>query len=287
MGMLKTEFLLDRVSRFAIFSLMTSLALPSVLASGAIANLVKEACYNAVQQREMKSLWSYRVERYEDNHIIVERVIETVDTPVKHLLAVDGHPPTAAQLKEEEDRYRTLLKNSAGRSAFKKEREEDTKTMDEMLRIIPEAFIFQDLGTERGLKKIAFHPNPDFRAKSYQQRVLQNLVGTAFVDVQDKQIARVFASLAQQVEFGLGLLGRVDKGGTLNIARTRLPDGIWQVSTEKIELSGRMAIFKSLNRHKDEHRSDFKPVAPGTTFAKALDELDKNGPADTPGVFRP
>jgi len=287
MGMLKTEFLLDRVSRFAIFSLVTSLALPSVLASGAIGSLVREACYNAVQQRETKSLWSYRVERYEDNHIILERVIETVDTPVKHLLAVDGHPPTPAQLKEEEDRYRNLLKNSAGQSAFKKEREEDTKTMDEMLRIIPDAFTFQDLGTERGLEKIAFHPNPDFKPKTYEQRVLHNLVGTAFVDLQDKQIARVSASLAQRVEFGLGLLGRVDRGGTVNIARTRLSDGVWQVSTEKIDLSGRMVIFKSLNRHKDEHRSDFKPVAPGTTFAQAVDELDKNGPADSPGVFRP
>jgi hypothetical protein len=47
-----------------------------------------------------------------------------------------------------------------------------------------------------------------------------------------------------------------------------------------------MAIFKSFNRRKDEQRSDFKPVAPGTTFAQALDELEKNSPADSPKTFR-
>jgi len=272
----KPKYLLDRVSRLAIFSLVTSLGLPSVLPSEPTGTLVKEACFNAIQQREVKSLWSYRVERHDDRHIILEQVIETVDTPVTHLLAVDGHAPTAVQLKEENDRHRRLLRNSASQSAWKKDHYEDSKKMEEMLRIIPEAFVFQDLGKQRGLEKIAFHPNPDFKPKTYEQRVLHTLVGTAFIDLHDKQIARISASLAQRVEFGLGLFGRVDRGGTVNIARTRLSDGIWQVSMEKIDFSGRMAIFKSLNRRKDEERSDFKPIAPGTTFAQAIDELEKN-----------
>jgi hypothetical protein len=286
MRMPKPKYLLDRISRLAIFSLVTSLGLPSVLPSEPTGTLVKEACFNAIQQREAKSLWSYRVERHEDKHIILEQVIETVDTPVTHLLAVDGHAPTAAQLKEEDDRHRRLLRNSAGQSAFKKDHDEDSKKMEEMLRVIPEVFVFQDQGKQRGLEKIAFHPNPDFKPKTYEQRVLHTLVGTAFIDLHDKQIARISASLAQRVEFGLGLLGRVDRGGTVNIARTRLPAGVWQVSMEKIDLSGRMAIFKSFNRRKDEQRSDFKPVAPGTTFAQALDELEKNSPADSPKTFR-
>lgn len=284
--MLKPRYLWDQFSRLAIFSLVTSLALPPVMPSEATGTLVREACYNAVQQREGKSLWSYRVLRQEDNHIILEQVIETVDTPVTHLLAVDGHPPTPAQLKEEDDRHRSLLKNSAGQSALKKEQDEDTQKMMAMLRIIPQAFVFQDQGRQRGLEKIAFHPNPDFKPKTYEQRVLHTLVGTAFIDLQDKQIAHVSAALAQRVEFGLGFLGRVDRGGTVNIARTRVSGGVWQVSTEKIDLSGRMAIFKSLNKHKDEQRSDFKPVAPGTTFAQALDELERSAPHDSRKTFR-
>jgi len=276
MRMPKPKYLLDRVSRLAIFSLVTNLGLSSVLPSEPTGTVVKDACFNAIRQREAKSLWSYRVERHEDKHIILEQVIETVDTPVTHLLAVDGHAPTVVQLKEEEERHRRLLKSSDGQAALKKGHDQDSHKMEELLRVIPEAFVFQDQGKHRGLEKIAFHPNPDFKPKTYEQRVLHTLVGTALIDLHDKQIARISATLAQRVEFGLGLLGRVDRGGTVNIARTRLSDGVWQVSMEKIDLSGRMAIFKSLNRHKDEQRSDFKPVAPGTTVAQALDELEKN-----------
>jgi len=282
----KPKYVLDGLSRLAIFSLVTSLGLPSVLPSEPTGTLVKEACFNAIQQREVKSLWSYRVERHDDKHIILEQVIETVDTPVTHLLAVDGHAPTVAQLKEEDDRHRRLLRNLAGQSALKKDHDEDSKKMEEMLRIIPVAFAFQDLGKQRGLEKIAFHPNPDFKPKTYEQRVLHTLVGTAFIDLHDKQIVRISASLAQPVEFGLGFIGRVDRGGTVNIVRTRLSGGIWQVSMEKIDLTVRMAIFKSLNRRKDEQRSDFEPVAPGTTFAQALDELEKNRATSYPETSR-
>src|SRR3984893_8651668 len=139
MRMLKTEYLLNQVFRVAIFSFVASLGLPSVIPSEATGNLVREACYNAVQQRETKALWSYRVERHEDNHVILEQVIETVDAPVKHLLAVDGHAPTPAQLKEEDERHRSLLKNSAGQSAFKKEHAEDSKKIEQMLGIITQA----------------------------------------------------------------------------------------------------------------------------------------------------
>jgi hypothetical protein len=275
-----------QVSKVAIFCLLSGVLLPPVLPSEATGNLVREACYNAVQQHEAESLWSYRVQRLEDNHIILEQVIETVDTPVKHLLAVDGRAPSPEQLKEENERHRILLKNSAGRSALKRDRDEDSKKMEEMLRIIPEAFVFQDQGKQRGLEKIAFHPNPEFKPKTYEQRVLHTLVGTALIDLKDRQIARVSASLAQRVEFGLGFLGRVDRGGTVNIARTRLSDGVWQVSMEKIDLSGRIAIFKSLNKHKDELRSDFKQVDPGTTVAQALDELEKNRTSSYPATSR-
>jgi hypothetical protein len=197
--MLKPKYLLDQVFGVAIFSLVAFLGPPSVLPSEAINTLVNEACDNAVQQRETKSLWSYRVERHEDNHIILEQVIETVDIPVKHLLAVDGHAPTPPHLKEEEELHRRLLKNSAGQSAFKKEHDDDSKKVEQMLRIIPEVFVFQDQGKQRGLGKITFHPNPDFKPKTYEQRVLHTLVGTAFIDLHDKQIAQVSASLAQRV----------------------------------------------------------------------------------------
>jgi hypothetical protein len=210
-----------------------------------------------------------------NNHIFLEQVIETVDGPVRHLLAVDGHSPTPAQIKEEHGRYQELLKNPSGRRAIQKQRNDDDKTMQELLTIIPQAFVFEDRGKEGQSERIAFHPNPGFNPKTYEQRILHALDGIVFIDLHEKRIARLSGSLGSRVKFGYGLIGHVDQGGTTDITRVRLSPGVWKTSEEKIDIDGRFVMLKTINKHQDESRSGFEPVAPNTTFSQALDEIGK------------
>src|SRR6267378_940004 len=212
---------------------------------------------------------------HSNNHIFREQVIETVDAPVRHLLAVDGHPPTAAQMKEENDRHQALRNNASRRHAIQKQQGDDDKTMEELLRITPEAFVFEDQGKEGQSERIAFHPNPGFKPKTYEQRILHALDGIVFVDLHDKRIARLSGSLATGVEFGYGVIGHVQQGGTTEITRVHLSEGIWKTSAEKIDINGRFVLLKSINKHQDESRTGFEPVAPDTTFAQALNEIEK------------
>ena len=263
------------ICRFAIFMFAACMALPPLLPSQKARELIREACYNEVQQREKRTLWSYVAERHSNNHVFREQVIETVDAPVRHLLAVDGHPPTAAQMKEENDQHQALRNNASRRHAIQKQQGDDDKTMEELLRITPEAFVFEDQGKEGQSERIAFHPNPGFKPKTYEQRILHALDGIVFVDLHDKRIARLSGSLASGVEFGYGVIGHVQQGGTTEITRVHLSEGIWKTSAEKIDINGRFVLLKSINKHQDESRTGFEPVAPGTTFAQALNEIDK------------
>jgi hypothetical protein len=251
------------------------MALPPTFPSQTAKELIGDACHNELQQREKKTLWSYTAERHTNNHIFLEQVIETVDGPVRHLLAVDGHSPAPAQVKEENDRYQELLKNPSGRRAIQKQRTDDDKTMEELLRIIPEAFVFEDQGKEGESERIAFHPNPGFKPKTYEQRILHALDGIVFIDLQDKRIARLSGSLGTRIKFGYGLIGRVEQGGTTEITRVHLSSGVWKTSAEKIDIDGRFAMLKTINKHHDESRTGFEPVAPDTTFAQALNEIEK------------
>ena len=114
----------------------------------------------------------------------------------------DGYPPTSAQMKEENDRYQELLNNASRRHALQKQQDDDDKKMEELLLIIPEAFVFEDQGAEGQSEKIAFHPNPGFTPKTYEQRVLHALDGIVFVDLHDKRIVRLSGSLQARVQFG-------------------------------------------------------------------------------------
>jgi hypothetical protein len=267
--------LLGHVSRFVTLTFAAGMALPPSWPSQTAEELIGDACYNELQQREKRTLWSYVAERNSNNHVFREQVIETVDGPVRHLLAVDGYLPTSMQMKEENDRHQELLNNVSRRRAIQKLQDDDDKKMEELLRIIPEAFVFEDQGKEGQFERIAFHPNPRFKPKTYEQRVLHALDGIVFIDLDDKRIARLSGSLGTPVKFGYGLIGHVQQGGTTEITRIHLSPGVWKTSAEKIDIDGRFVMLKTISKHQDESRTGFKPVAPGTTFAQALNEIGK------------
>jgi hypothetical protein len=271
----RTTSLLANVSRFVTLTFAAGMALPPALPSQTAKELIGDACYNELQQREKRTLWSYVAERHSDNHVFRELVIETLDVPVRHLLAVDGHPPTSAQMKEENDWHQALLNNASRRHAIRKQQDNDDKKMEELLRMIPEAFVFEDQGKEGPSERIAFHPNPEFKPKTYEQRILHALNGIVFIDLHDKRIERLSGSLGARVEFGYGLIGHVKQGGTTEITRVYLSPGVWKTSAEKIEIDGRFVMLKTINKHQDESRTGFEPVAPDTTFAQALNEIGK------------
>ena len=277
MELSRTISLLAHVSRFATLTFAVGMALPPApaLPSHTAKVLIGDACHNELQQHEKRTLWFYVAERHTNNHVFREQVIETVDAPVRHLLAVDGYPPTSVQMKEENDRHRELLNNASRRHALQKQQDDDDKKMEELLRIIPEAFVFEDQGKEGQSERIAFHPNPGFKPKTYEQRILHALDGIVVIDLHDKRIARLSGSLGTRVGFGYGLIGHVEQGGTTEITRVHLSPGVWKTSAEKIDIDGRFAILKTINKHQDESRTGFEPVAPGTTFAQALNEIEK------------
>jgi hypothetical protein len=247
--------------------------LPTALPSETARQLIGDACYNELQQRESKTLWAYVAERHSNNHVFREQVIETVDGPVRHLLAVDGYPPSSVQMKEENEQHQELLNNASRRRAIQKLQDDDDKKIQELLRIIPEAFVFEDQGEEGEFERIAFHPNPGFKPKTYEQRILHALDGIVFIDPREKRIARLSGSLETPVQFGYGLIGHVEQGGTTEIVRIHLSPGVWKTSANKIDIDGRFVMFKTINKHQDESRTDFEPVAPDTTFAQALSRI--------------
>jgi len=273
----RTITLLAHASRVVALTFGAATALSPALAlpSQAAKELISEACYNELQQREKRTLWSYVAERQSDNHMFREQVIETVDAPVRHLLAVDGYPPTSAQMKEENDRHQELLNSASRRHAIQKQQDDDDKKMEELLRIIPEAFVFEDRGKEGESEIIAFHPNPEFKPKTYEQRVLHALDGIVFIDLADRRIARLSGSVGTRVDFGYGLIGHVNQGGTTEITRVHLSTGVWKTSLEKIDIDGRFVMLKTISKHQEESRTSFEPIAPDITFAQALNEIEK------------
>jgi hypothetical protein len=250
-------------------------ALPSLSAQTA-KELMADACYNELQQRKQDPLWASQVLRRSGGHVYLEKELETAGGPVHRLLLMDGHEPSPSERRQDDARLRKLMNDPNAREAMKKAREADERKVDDLLRVIPDAFIFEDQGKQGGFEKLGFSPNPAYTPKSYEETALHAMSGIVLIDLQEKRLAQISATLTQQVEFGHGLIGSLKRGGTIEVKRTRLSTGIWKTSSTRIDINGHILLLKTISKQQDETQSGFTPEAPDTSIKKALEELVGN-----------
>lgn len=234
--------------------------------------LMTDACYNELRQRKQNPLWASQVERRTAGHVYREEEIDTVDGPVHRLLSVDGNEPSPSERKQDDDRLRDLRENPKARLTLKKNREAEERKVDDLLRVVPEVFLFEDQGKQGGLERLAFSPNPAYKPASYQEAALHALSGVVLIDLTEKRLARFSGTLTQQVNFGHGLLGHLNKGGMIEVNRVQLSPSLWETSLFRTDLDGR-ALFKSISKQLDEARTDFEPVPPDTNILRALEQV--------------
>ena len=232
-----------------------------------------DACYNELHQRKQNVLWESQVQRRNAGHVIREQEIETVDGPVHRLLSVDGHEPSPSARKQNDERLRDLVQNPRARLELKKNCEADEKLLADLLRVMPDAFFFEDQGTQGSFEKLAFSPNPAYKPKTNEEKVLHAMSGVILIDLDEKRLAQLSATLAEQVDFGYGVIGHLRKGGTVDVNRIQLAPGIWKASSFRFKINGRFVFFKTINKQQDETHSDFKSVASGTTILQALQQI--------------
>jgi len=235
--------------------------------------LMTDACENELQQRKHNPLWASQVERRTAGHVYREQEIDTVDGPVHRLLSVDGHEPSPLERKQDDDRLRDLRENPRARLTLNKNREAAEKRVDDLLHAIPGVFLFEDQGKQGGLERLAFHPNPAYKPASYEEMALHGLSGVVLIDLTEKRLARFSGTLAQQVKFGYGVLGHLNKGGMIEVNRVRLSPGLWGTSLLRVDLDGRFALFKNISNQMDESRSDFAQVSPDMNIQRALEQM--------------
>jgi hypothetical protein len=139
--------------------------------------------------------------------------------------------------------------------------------------MIPEAFVFEYAGKNGTLTKVTFKPNPQFRPPSREGKVLQQMVGEMWVDARQKRLASINGQLINEVRFGGGLLGHLEKGGRFTVQRAEIFPGIWEVTEMTVNMHGRALLFKSICVQQRELHSNFERVADDLSLSDAANLL--------------
>ena len=213
-----------------------------------------------------------------------KKICETKDGDVARLVELNGQPLSSADEQKEEARLTELAGDPAKQHRRKQAEDADQGRVLKVLRVLPSAFVYQDAGAGDGpagksgdspssrIQKFTFRPNPAFSAPDLETQVLTQMAGEIWIDPVHLRVVRLEGHLVQDVDFGWGILGRLNKGGWIAIDQADVGGGQWRTVHFKMVMSGRV-VWKTRVFDTSEDESGYEPVPPGLGYQKAIEIL--------------
>lgn len=226
-------------------------------------------------QNEDHDHWMYRLEKEESGKRQAQEILETHDGSLSRLLSVGGHPLDAQQQQKENQRLQGLVSHPDEQRKLQQASSKKAEQGARLFRILPDMFLFSYTGRQDNLVTLTFKPNPKFQPASLEARVFHSMQGEVTVDTRQQRLAAISGRLAEDVNFGGGLLGHLEKGGKFEVKQAEVSPGHWEMIILTVDMKGKALLFKTVGVYETENHSDFQRVPDDLTLAEAAGILNR------------
>jgi hypothetical protein len=264
---------LNFFSRFLMLAVSVAVGLAPLRAqAGKDAKEIVRTAMNAELSADLNdhTRWRYRDSK-RDGTDTTSIVVETDYGSVKRMIARNGRPLNEAETRAEDDRVQRLIRDPAQLAKQKRDGAQDGKSAEELLRMLPDAFLWNVQSEDARTITLHFQPKPEFHPPDMQSRVLGEMVGELVVNKEQHRIETIRGKLVEDVTIGWGLLGRLHEGGTFRVERREVAPRLWQITETHVHIEGRALFFKNIGQEQDEVQTDFTQVSAGTTLEQAAE----------------
>jgi len=238
--------------------------------------LVHQVIRHEVQAEEHdNSYWMFRLQQTESGATKSEEVVETPHGWVCRLLAVNGKPLTQQEQAKDDARLHKLLTDAGEQRKNEEATRNDVGQAQELLKMLPDAFLYTYAGRNGEVVKLNFRPNPKFQPQSRKAVVFHDMVGSLWLNMKQQRLAAIRGRLNQEVKFAGGLLGHLDNGGTFDVKQTQIAPGIWDVTYMNVQMNGKALFFKTIAVREKDIRSNYRRVPSNLTLAQAAKLVKK------------
>ena len=239
--------------------------------------VVRDILQNELRaQAEDHSLWCYRKLTDKDGKQQLFAACQTKALEIDRLMAVNGKPLSEQQWNQENQRIEHLLNNRSQLKKEKQQQREDAEQATHMLKMLPEAFLFQQERSEPNRITLRFTPNPAFRASGASEMVFHHMDGTLTLDVKQKRLVEISGRLSSDVKFAGGLLGHLDKGGTFYVKQQEVGPRCWEMTRMDVQMNGKALFFKTISVRSKEIDTDFHAVPEAASIQQIATLTDEN-----------
>ena len=196
-------------------------------------------------------------------------VIETDHGDIHYVDDVGGSPLTGEQRSAEDKKVQQFVSDPDEQSKARRATAADDKKSAKLFAMLPDAFLFQYAGTAGDNVKLSFQPNPAFTSHSSDAYVFHKMDGFVILNIKADRLVEISGRLTHGVEFGVGLLGHLDPGGTFDVRREEVAPEYWAITKLKVNMNGKILFFKTIAVQQDEVDSHFRKIPDSTTLVEA------------------
>jgi hypothetical protein len=244
--------------------------------------LVRRAIQNREETAKTHRPLRYLLRKTGEHRDTTKDIIETAQGDVARLIAINNQPLTVEANQAELDRLNTLANHPEIQEHRHQRELKDAARVDRLMHLLPDAFLYRDQGTtpcpsSRGIcHHLTFSPNPTFEPPDVEANIFRGLAGDLWIDQAQERLTRLDAHVIANVDFGWGILGKLDKGGTIQLEQSDIGSHDWELTSLNLNLQGKALMLKSLNIQLTEQATHFSQVPPNVGYRNAIQLLENS-----------
>jgi hypothetical protein len=223
----------------------------------------------------------YRLRKSSPRMTSTKEIAETRDGDVARLVAINDRPLSQFDEQREQARLDALLSDPARQRHRKQSEESDTGIVLKLLRMLPQAFIYEYEGVGQGssgaVEKFRFHPNPSFSPPDLETQALTAMTGELWIDAAQERVTRLEGHLQQDTNYGWGILGKLNKGGWIVLEQAEVAPRQWRIARFQIKIDLRI-LLKTKSFDSVQEMTHYAPIPANLNYRQAIQML-RGGPS--------
>jgi hypothetical protein len=212
------------------------------------------------------SNWIYLEQSDKPKEHVLQWVAGTQRGSVERILEQDGKDLPEPRQRELIEKF---LHDTRSQNKQVEEANHDNRQIDDLLKLLPAAFVWTQTGATPTTTSLHFEPAPNFHPPTREARVFSSMTGDLVVDNQQHRICKVKGHLIHDVTFGGGLLGRLKELSSFSLEQQQVGPALWELTAIHVHLVGNALLFKSVSLQEDDERSRFQYEPANITLEQA------------------
>jgi hypothetical protein len=204
--------------------------------------------------------------------------------PVQRLVKKDGKELSAEEQKKENDK---IDKDAAKAKERRAKADEEGKESDARGDELMTASRALELGSFTNARRVQlngrdtiavdFAGDPKAKTRNRFENVVRDLVGTAWVDEQDRVLVKAQGHFLNTFKIGGGLVADIQKGTSFSMEQRKVNDEVWLPAVFEGQGQARALLVFSFNGNVRGVESDYRKFKATSTILPGMSTVEEGG----------